>query len=115
MKKLIIMCLMAIVSVSMYAEKQAVTLFVKDMECNTCKGKVEKVLAYERGVKKLNFNVAAHTVTVIFDDKKCSVEKLQSALLKYLKYTSEVYNPKMHGGGKAACCSSTSCSTEPSL
>jgi cation transport ATPase len=53
MKKVFLtLALAAGISVAVMAEKQTVRLYVPEMECDNCKGKVENVLAYEKGVKK---------------------------------------------------------------
>lgn len=72
------------------AEKQTTTLHIPDMECKNCQAKVEKTLAYEKGVKDLRFDLATRCVTVIYDDKKTDIAQLQAALIKYNKYESSV-------------------------
>lgn len=92
MKRLFILALCIVscaLCINLMAEKQTVRLYVPEMECDNCKGKVENVLAYERGVKKLDFDVAHRTVTIVFEDKRTNVEKLQAALMKYIKYESK--------------------------
>ena len=90
MKKVFLtLALVAGISVAVMAEKQTVRLYVPEMECDNCKGKVENVLAYEKGVKKLDFDVAHRTVTIVYEDKRTNVEKLQAALMKYIKYESK--------------------------
>lgn len=91
MKKMFIMLAIVVgVTTTAVAEKQTIYLYVPDMECNNCKGKVENVLAYEKGVRKLDFDVQKRLVTITYEDKKTSTEKLQEALVKYLKYKSVV-------------------------
>ena len=90
MKKVFLtLALVAGISVAVLAEKQTVRLYVPEMECDNCKGKVENVLAYEKGVKKLDFDVAHRVVTIVYEDKRTNVEKLQAALMKYIKYESK--------------------------
>ena len=90
MKKVFLtLALAAGISVAVMAEKQTVRLYVPEMECDNCKGKVENVLAYEKGVKKLDFDVAHRIVTIVYEDKRTNVEKLQAALMKYIKYESK--------------------------
>ena len=48
--------------------------------CDMCKNTVEKALAYEKGVKKSNVNVQDQKVTVVFDPRKTSVEKIKKAI-----------------------------------
>ena len=100
MKKVFLtLALAAGISVAVLAEKQTVRLYVPEMECDNCKGKVENVLAYERGVKKLDFDVAHRIVTITFEDKRTNVEKLQAALMKYIKYESK----ELKEGEKVEC------------
>ncbi|HET6245615.1 MAG: heavy-metal-associated domain-containing protein [Bacteroidetes bacterium] len=48
--------------------------------CNMCKYNVEKAMAYEKGVKKSNVKVQEQTVTILFDPKKTSPEKIKKAI-----------------------------------
>ncbi len=91
MKKVFLtLSLVAIFCIAALAEKQVAVLYVPDMECNSCKAKVENILAFEKGVRKLDYDVEKHLVTVTFEDKKTNVETLQKTLVKYLNYKSEV-------------------------
>lgn len=91
MKKVFLtLSLVAIFCIAALAEKQVAVLYVPDMECNNCKAKVENILAFEKGVRKLDYDVEKHLVTVTFEDKKTNVETLQNTLVKYLNYKSEV-------------------------
>ena len=91
MKKLFsTLSLLAIFCVAVLAEKQVVALYVPGMECNNCKEKVNNVLAFEKGVRKLSYDVEKRTVTITFEDTKTNVETLQNSLVKYLNYNSEV-------------------------
>lgn len=84
------MTLLLAFTMAMFAEKQVVELYVPDMECNNCKAKVDNVLAFEKGVRKLDYDVAQRIVTITFEDKKTNTENLQNALVKYLNYKSQV-------------------------
>ena len=91
MKKLIMSIVLVLAAATMVnAEKQEVVLFINSMECGNCQAKVEKTLAYEKGVKDLQFDLQKRQVTITFDNEKTSVEKLQNALVKNNKYASEV-------------------------
>lgn len=105
-KKLIIAAFVLFGTMTAVAEKQTVVLHIPNMECGGCKAKVENVLAYERGVKKLKFDLTTRNVTVVFEDKRTDVKKLQNSLLKHLKYTTEVAkdNIQVSTSVKAASC-----------
>jgi len=62
-------------------EKQTVTFSVA-MHCENCKKKIERNLAYEKGVLDLETNLKANTVTVTYDTAKTDVKKLTEALKK---------------------------------
>lgn len=106
MKKMILSIAMVLMALTAAAEKQTVTLYVHDMECNNCMAKVEKTLAFEKGVQNLDFDLAKRQVTVTYNDKKTTVEKLQQALMKYNKYASQVVvgECEMPCQKKASCC-----------
>ena len=105
MKKIIICCLMALFTTAAFAEKRTVILYIPGMECSNCQGKVDKILAFEKGVRSLDYNLEKRMVTVVFDDRKTDVAKLQEALLKHINYKSyEVDtdgNVKMPAAGEA--------------
>lgn len=88
---------------SVFAEKRSVTLYIPDMECGNCQAKVEKTLSYERGVKKIDFDLAKREVTVEYDDTKTNVGKLQAALVKYLKYESHNMSSQKECSKEATC------------
>lgn len=93
-KKILIAVFALFSTVLAIAEKQTVVLHLPQMECSGCKAKVENVLAFERGVKKLKYDLETRNVTVVYEDKRTDVKKLQNALLKHIKFTSEVVKPE---------------------
>jgi copper chaperone CopZ len=48
--------------------------------CGMCKEKIEKELAFEKGVKAIDVNLKAQTVTVTFNPKKTDKEKIKKAI-----------------------------------
>lgn len=50
--------------------------------CDMCKETIEKALAFEKGVKKSNVDVAAKTVTVTYNPQKTTPEKIRLAISK---------------------------------
>jgi copper chaperone CopZ len=52
------------------------------MDCESCKKKIEKNIAFEKGVKDLRINLKENLVVVAFDSTKTNVEKLKSAIEK---------------------------------
>ena len=104
MKRIILILTLIVGFTAAYAEKQTVRLYVPEMECKNCQGKVDKVLAFEKGVRSLEYDLEHRTVTVVFEDKKTDVAKLQEALVKQLKYKSiELKEGEQHKGEKPSC------------
>jgi copper chaperone CopZ len=59
------------------------------MTCENCKAKVEKNIAYEKGVKDLQVDLPSKIVTIKYRTDKTSPEKLTKAIQK-LGYKAEV-------------------------
>lgn len=96
MKRIIFAMAMLACFTAAFAAKQTTHLYVPEMECMNCQGKVEKVLAFEKGVRGLEFDLEKRMVTITYEDKRTDVAKLQEALVKHLKYKSEVVDPEHH-------------------
>lgn len=71
-------------------EKETV-LFDVSMHCENCKKRIEKTIAYEKGVTDMNVDLPNKTVMVEFKKDKTSVTKLQTALEK-LGYDVSVHS-----------------------
>lgn len=69
-------------------QKEKVTFNVT-MDCESCKAAIEKAIPFEKGVKDLEVDFAAGTVTVAFDPTKTSKANLVKALnaIKDIKVT----------------------------
>lgn len=62
--------------------KQETAIFVVNMTCNGCKQKIEKNIAWEKGVKDLQVDLEHKLVTIIFDPQKTTKNILKSAIEK---------------------------------
>lgn len=49
-------------------------------ECDECKERLEKVMAYEKGVKKSTLDVESKILTVVFNPKKTSIEQIRKVI-----------------------------------
>ena len=58
------------------------------MTCESCKAKVEKNIAFEKGVKDMIVDLETKTVTINYKAKKTSPEKLEKAF-KELGFKTE--------------------------
>ncbi len=90
MKKIIVLCLVALFGISMVsaqqpkkAEKKSVTVeFATNLDCAGCAKKIENTIPYEKGVKDVKIDIATKTVTVTYDPAKTNNEALVKAFAK---------------------------------
>ena len=83
MKKILILLLALLPMVAIQAKpnKQTVVLYC-DLHCQGCCDKIMKNIAFEKGVKDIQFDMEQQTVTVTFDANKTDVPTLQKAFAK---------------------------------
>lgn len=83
MKKLLLLLLAAFVLVPTYAksDKQTVRLYC-ELHCQACCDKVMKNIAFEKGVKDIQFDMKEQAVIVTYDANKTDVPTLQKAFAK---------------------------------
>ena len=74
MKKIILMCLVAIMGVgvcSSYAQKKEAatktTVFMTDIDCENCAKKITNSIPFQKGVKDVKVDVPTKKVTVTYD------------------------------------------------
>ncbi len=90
MKKILIMLLMAVVSASASAKDKVVVFTTQpQMHCVNCENRVKSILQKDEGVKDIVTSVKYQTITVKYNKKKTSPEKLQSVLAES-GYTARV-------------------------
>ncbi len=71
-------------------EKETVVLDVS-MTCENCKKRIEKNIAYEKGVTDMKVDLPTKTVTVEYRKDKTSIEKLIAAFEK-LGYEANLHS-----------------------
>lgn len=66
------------------AEKKGdkTVVYKANLHCESCKAKVEKNIAYEKGVKDLKVDMKEQTITVTFREDKNTTEGIQKAIEK---------------------------------
>lgn len=79
MKKVVLVILLSLLSLSTFAKEQTVTLEVPTMNCSTCPITVKKALQNVDGVSKAEVTYSSKLAVVIFDDKKTTVKALTAA------------------------------------
>ncbi|EAY27043.1 heavy-metal-associated domain-containing protein [Microscilla marina] len=61
--------------------KKVATLSIKtSAQCGMCKDRIEKAMAYERGVKKAVLDVESKMLTVTYKTRKTNPDKLRKAV-----------------------------------
>jgi copper chaperone CopZ len=97
MKKTVLIIYLAASLTAFAATPKAVTdstvCYSVSLDCMACKQKIEKNIAFEKGVKALSVNLNNKTVTVKYNATKNSSAKLKKAI-EDLKYTVEVISVK---------------------
>ena len=73
------------------SKKSKTVVFAVGMHCESCKKRIENNIGFEKGVKDLQADLSAQTVTIKYDPKKTTPETLQQAIIK-LGYTCEIVN-----------------------
>lgn len=92
----LIIILSFLIVTGVFAKKEKVT-FKVEMDCISCKQKIEKNIAFEKGVKDMDVSFKEKTVTITYDDSKTNVERLQKGFEK-IGYKAEIQKT-------LACCS----------
>lgn len=69
--------------------KTATVVIAAEIDCNHCKQKIEKNIAFEKGVKDLSVSLPDKTVTITYRTDKTSAEALCAAINK-LGYKSVI-------------------------
>ena len=91
MKKIIVLCLVALMGVGMAVAQgpkkggkgvNTTTVFMTNLDCQGCAKKINDTIPYEKGVKDVKVNVDTKTVTVTFDPAKTNNENLVKAFAK---------------------------------
>ena len=87
MKRITSLAITVLMSVCMMAagDKRQTVIFDVDIHCQGCITKIEKNIAFERGVKDLVCDLDAKTVTVTYDPSKTDIRHLKAAFAKINK------------------------------
>ena len=97
MKKIIMLCLLAVMGFGVaaaVAQKKGdaalkTTVFLTDVDCETCAKKIDNSLPFLKGVKEVKVDVPTRKVKVTFDTTKTNEEALIKAFKK-IKINAEV-------------------------
>jgi copper chaperone CopZ len=83
LKIIFTVCLSMMLFISQAAAQQDTTIKIKTSgQCEKCKARIESGLSFEKGVKAVVFDVKTEVVTVKYNPKKTSPEKIKTAITK---------------------------------
>ena len=80
MKRILLTLGVALAATLTALAETATVTFATSMHCESCEQRIKKNVRFEKGVKKIDVNLAAKTVTVTYDTEKTSPEALQKAI-----------------------------------
>ncbi|MDO6760767.1 heavy-metal-associated domain-containing protein [Tamlana sp. 2_MG-2023] len=98
MKKVIIVFMLLVGTVSFAQNKNARASIEVDGVCLMCKTRIEKACFKTKGVKSAVWDVNTHELALIYDERKTNLEAIEASVLevghdtKDLKATDEAYN-----------------------
>jgi len=111
----ILTLILSIVFVNIAAAQDSAELkeikFKANVDCNMCKAKIEKNMAFSKGVKAVNADVATKTVTIKYKTDKTTPKKLETDLKK-CGYGAELVSAKSNCSKK--CNSHQTCGSKNS-
>lgn len=101
MKKILVLAITLLISVSVNAQKKKRNAKVSievDGICGMCKKRIETAALKTKGVKFALWNVETHKLSMIIDERKTDLKKIQKNIAavghdtKLIKATEEAYN-----------------------
>jgi len=97
MKKIVLLLVLAITSISFAQNKNAKASLEVDGVCMMCKERIEKASIRTKGVKSAVWNLETHELKLIYDERKTNLETIQKKIIavghdtKEMKATDEAY------------------------
>lgn len=82
---IILIALVSLFTTNVKAQKSKETTEIKvktSAQCEMCKQRLEKAMAYEKGIKSSTLDVETATLTVVFKPNKTTPEKIREAISK---------------------------------
>lgn len=89
---IVLTILFCLININLFAQEQKeikIVKFLTSAHTENCKAKIEKTLAYEKGVIESELNINNQVLTVKFKPDKTTVEKIQNVIRK-LNHEAEV-------------------------
>ena len=98
MKKILLVLSLAFFSISIFAKdiQELVVTTIPPMSCQNCENKIKKGdLRFEKGIKRIETNLAEQRVTIEYDADKTDPAKIEEAFHK-IGYNVEILNSSLN-------------------
>lgn len=99
MNKVILLLIFSLASINISAQNKSKNAsFNVKGNCGMCKARIEKAALDIKGVKYVSWDIPSKKLTLIFNEKKCSLKEVQKAIAKIghdngiEKATDSIYN-----------------------
>jgi len=80
MKKYISILAAIFLALSVYGQKKDTVMITTSAQCGMCKERIEKAMAYERGVVKSELDLSDKVLTVVYKTRKTGPDKIRKAV-----------------------------------
>ena len=77
--------------------------------CDMCEKTIEDGLIYEKGVKKVDLDLATNIIHVSYDPKRTDADKLRAAVTKLGYYADDLPGDEKAYHNLPACCQKEGC------
>lgn len=108
MKKLAIMWVLILTTFLSFADNPSTVKIKTSAICEMCKERIEKRLAFTKGVKDVNLNLDDKVVSVTFNPKKTNVEALKKVITETGYDADDVHKNEEAHSKLPSCCQKTS-------
>lgn len=116
MKK-ILTILLTVCTVGAFAQSGKGKIAMLDIKtstvCDMCERTIEGNLIYEKGVKKVDLDLATSIVHVEYDAKKTTPDAIRTALTKLGYYADDLPGDAKAFADLPACCQKEGCGKKP--
>ena len=82
MKTIITTTMISLFSYLAFAGEDSTVVIKTSAQCESCQKRIEEGLAFEKGVKSVKLDPDTKAVTIVYDPKKTTPEKLRVAITK---------------------------------
>ncbi|WP_026994524.1 heavy-metal-associated domain-containing protein [Flectobacillus major] len=108
MKKIALIWAFLMIGFYTFADNPAIVKIKTSAVCSMCKERIEKKLAFTKGVKDVNLNLEDKVVTVTYNAKKTSVDALKKVIAETGYDADDVQKDETSHSKLPSCCQKSS-------